>query len=121
MLSQVACRVSAVVKFGAGAGEEPFAKVKKLFMDLIDRLQSEASPEASHRSYGDDELVKASEKRTDLETLVAGHSYKLETTISKTSALDGEVAELHAVLGANSHCFRNVFNNGPSSKSLTCL
>ena len=31
------------MKFGAGVGEEPFAKVKELFTHLRNRLQSEAS------------------------------------------------------------------------------
>ena len=57
-----------------------------------------ASPEASHKSYCDDELTETSVKKKDLEIQVAAHSTKLETAISKTSALDGEVAQLHAVL-----------------------
>ena len=73
-LSQLASRISAVMKFGAGAGEEPFAKMKKLTTDSIDRLQAEVSSEASHKSYCYDELAKASEKRADLETQVAAHS-----------------------------------------------
>ena len=48
---------------GAGAGEDPFARVKELITELINRLQSEASSEASHKSYCDDELAKASAKK----------------------------------------------------------
>ena len=46
------------------AGEEPFAEVKNSITDSTNRLQSEASPEASHKSYCDDELAKASGERT---------------------------------------------------------
>ena len=91
-LSQFASRISAVMKFGAGAGEDPFAKVTELITDLIHRLQSEASSEASHKSYCDDELAKAKDKKADLETQVATHFSKLEAAVSKSSVLDGEVA-----------------------------
>ena len=39
-----------------------------------------------------------SAKKEDLETPVAAHSSKLETAVSKMSALDDDVAELHADL-----------------------
>ena len=45
--SQLASRISVVKKFGAGTGEEPFAKVKPLITEVIDVLQSEASSEAT--------------------------------------------------------------------------
>ena len=54
--------------------------------------------EANHKSYRDDELAKAGTKRVDLETQVATHSSKLEAVVSKSSVLDGEVAELHVDL-----------------------
>ena len=41
--SQLASRIIAVVNSGAGAGEQPFAEVKKLITDSINRLQLEAS------------------------------------------------------------------------------
>ena len=44
---QLAFRISAVMKFGAGTGEDPFAKVKCSVTDLIEKLQAEASPEKS--------------------------------------------------------------------------
>ena len=52
-----------------------FADVKELITDLvtdlINKLRSEASPEANHKSCSDDELVKASKWKVDLETQVA--------------------------------------------------
>ena len=44
-LVQLGSRISAVMKFGAGADEDPFVKVKDLIMDLISMLQAEASSE----------------------------------------------------------------------------
>ena len=45
-----------IMKFGAGAGEDPFAKVKDLITDLTKRLQAEVSSEASHTWHCDGEL-----------------------------------------------------------------
>ena len=60
-LSQLASRIAAVMKFGAGA--RPFAKVKGLITELINRLQSEASSEANRKSYCDEETSKATEEK----------------------------------------------------------
>ena len=40
-LAKLASRISAIMKFGAGAGDDPFVKVKGLITDLINRLQAE--------------------------------------------------------------------------------
>ena len=81
---------SAVMKCGLGAGENPFAKVNELITK---------SSEANHKSNRDDELVKAGEKKVDLETQAAKQSCKVEATVPKSSVLDDKVAELHADLG----------------------
>ena len=60
-LSQLASRISAVMKFGAGA--RPFAKVKGLITELTNRLQSEASSEAYRKSYCVEETSKATEEK----------------------------------------------------------
>ena len=93
-LAQLASRISAIMKFGAGAGEDPFAKVKGLITELINRLQAEASSEATHKSYCDEEMSKTTEKKQDLESEVAKHSSKLERAVSKSTILDGEIAAL---------------------------
>ena len=46
-LAQLTLRTSAIMMFGAGIGEEPFAKVKGLVTDFIKKLQAEASSVAS--------------------------------------------------------------------------
>ena len=74
-LSQLASRLSAVTKFGAGAGEDQFADVKELITD--NRLHSEALSGTRHKSHRDDELTKAGGEKVDLETQVATHSSKL--------------------------------------------
>ena len=58
-LDQLASRISATMKFGAGADGDPFMKVKDLITDLISRLQAEASSETNQKSYCDEEMSKA--------------------------------------------------------------
>merc|ERR1712064_21522 len=99
-LAQLASRISAIMKFGAGAGDDPFVKVKGLITDLINRLQAEASSESSHKSYCDEETSKANEKKEDLEAEIAKHSSKLETAVSRSTILDGEISALQSELGA---------------------
>ena len=80
-LAQLGSRISAIMKFGAGADGDPFVKVKDLITNLISRLQAEASSETNQKSSCDEEMSKATEKREDLETDVAKHSSKLETKV----------------------------------------
>ena len=72
--------------------------MKELITELTNRLQSEASSEASHKSYCDEELAKASAKKEDLQIQVTTHSCKLEAAIAKSSVLDGEVAGCRRIL-----------------------
>ena len=88
------------MKFGAGAGEDPFAKVKDLITELTKRLQAEVSSEASHTWYCDAELSETTEKKQDLESDVEKHSSKLEAVVAKSNFLDGEILALEAELGA---------------------
>ena len=55
--SLLAC-ISAVIKFGVGAGKDPFANVKELITELINWLESKASSVASHKYSCDDEFLR---------------------------------------------------------------
>ena len=55
-LAQRGSRVSAIMKFGAGADNDLFVKVKDLIMNLI-RLQAEASHEMNQKSHCDEEKL----------------------------------------------------------------
>ena len=87
-----------IMKFGAGAGEDPIAKVKDLITELTKRLQADASSEASHTWYCDAELLETTEKKLDLESDV--HCFKFEAVVAKSNFLDGEILALEAELGA---------------------
>ena len=96
-LDQLASRISAIMKFGAGADGDPFVKVKDLITDLISRVEAEASSETNQKSYCDEEMLKATEKRENLEADVAKHSSKLEAAVARSIDLDGEISALQSV------------------------
>ena len=99
-LAQPESCISATMKFGAGADGDPSVKVKDLITDLISRLQAEASSETNQKSYCDEEMSKATEKREDLEADVAKHSSKLEAAVARSIDLDGEISTQQV---ANTH------------------
>ena len=77
---QLASRMSAIMKFDACAGEDPFAKAKGLITELIRRSQGETSSGTS----------KSMEE--DLEADTGKHSFTLETAVSRSTKADLESA-----------------------------
>ena len=78
-LAQLGSHISAIMKFGARADDDPFVNVKDLTMDFS-RLQAEASSETNQKSHCDEETSMATEKE-DLEDDTAKHSSPLETAV----------------------------------------
>merc|ERR1719247_798790 len=66
-LTQLASRIAAAVRYGAAAGEDPFAKVKELISNMITKLESEAKSESNEKDYCDDELAKTKAKKEELD------------------------------------------------------
>merc|ERR1719414_2604322 len=65
-LAQLASRILTVLRFGSSSGD-PFAKVKGLIQDMIAKLESEASSEATEKAYCDEQLAKTEAKKSELE------------------------------------------------------
>merc|ERR1719277_1958218 len=58
-LAQLAARMSDAMGSGARTGEDPFAKVKGLIRDMIEKLQAEAGADASLKAYCDQENAES--------------------------------------------------------------
>mmetsp|Transcript_40076 Transcript_40076/g.69742 ORF Transcript_40076/g.69742 Transcript_40076/m.69742 type:complete len:697 (+) Transcript_40076:51-2141(+) len=99
-LAQLAGRIATVFKYGAQAGEDPFAKVKGLISDLIAKLESEAGAEASEKAFCDEEIAKTDAKKSELDSEIAALTSKIDTATAKSTKLKGEVKELQAELAA---------------------
>merc|ERR1719263_1395667 len=97
-LAQLASKITAVLRFGAASGEDPFAKVKGLIQELIDRLVAEAAAEATEKEYCDSEMAKTEEKKAELEGDVAKLTAKIDKAAATSAKLNEEVKELQAEL-----------------------
>jgi predicted nucleic acid-binding Zn-ribbon protein len=99
-LAQLASRITAVAKYGAAAGEDPFAKIKGLISDMIAKLEKEAEEDATEKAYCDEEMAKTEAKKADLEDTVAKLTAKIDRDAATSAKRKEEVKELQARLAA---------------------
>jgi len=97
-LLQLAGRIQAVLKYGASAGEDPFAKVKALIVDMISKLEADAGSEQSHKEYCDKEMAGTKEKLEDLNSNIDSVTAKIDKKAALSAKLKGEVQELASEL-----------------------
>jgi len=97
-LSQLASRISAAVRYGGQAGEDPFAKVKGLINSMIGKLEKEADSEATEKAYCDEQMTDTKAKKAELEDDVDKLTSKIDKAASRSAELKEEVAEIQAEL-----------------------
>merc|ERR1719265_261235 len=97
-LAQLASRMSAVVKYGAGDGEDVFGKIKGLIGDMIAKLEKEAEDDATEKAYCDEEMAKTEEKKAELEEDLAKVTAKLDQDAANSARLKEEVKEAQKML-----------------------
>merc|ERR1719271_196578 len=82
------------IQSAAMLGEDPFAKIKGLISEMIEKLEADAAKEAGHKAFCDKEMsetkAKKEEKESDLDTL----GTKIDKATSKIAKLKEEVATL---------------------------
>merc|ERR1719473_111912 len=95
-LSLLADRVQAASMMG----EDPFAKIKGLISEMIEKLEADAAKEAGHKAFCDKEMketkAKKEEKESDLDTL----GTKIDKATAKIAKLKEEIATLQEELAA---------------------
>merc|ERR1719191_1141569 len=97
-LSQLASRITAIMKYGSRNGDDPFAKVKGLIVEMIDKLMKEAEAEASHKAYCDEEMSKTKAKKDELNTDIEKLTAKIDEASAKSADLKEQVKELQKEL-----------------------
>jgi len=97
-LAQLASRISAVIKYGSSTGDDPFAKVKALISDMIQKLEAEASSEASEKSYCDEEMAKTKAKKEELDYAMSKLTAKIDKAAANSASLKEEVKVLQSEL-----------------------
>jgi hypothetical protein len=87
------------------ASSDPFAKIKKLIQELVERLLQEAADEANHKGWCDKEMSKAkqsrqlkSQKIKELNTALQENEAKRDQLIESVASLTTMVAELESSL-----------------------
>merc|ERR1719503_20440 len=99
-LAQLASRISAVVKYGAGDGEDVFGKIKGLISDMIAKLEKEAEEDATEKAYCDEEMAKTEAKKADLEGDLSKVTAKIDQAAATSAKRKEQVKELQASLAA---------------------
>merc|ERR1719487_1060121 len=95
-LSLLADRVQAASMMG----EDPFAKIKGLIQEMIEKLEADAAKEASHKAFCDKEMKETKAKKEDKETDLDTLSTKIDKATSKIAKLTEEIATLQEELAA---------------------
>jgi len=99
-LAQLASRIAAVERFGAASGEDPFTKVKGLISDMIAKLQSQASSEATEKAYCDEQMAKTEEKKGELDYDISKLTSKIDKASAASAGLKSDVQRLQSELSA---------------------
>merc|ERR1719161_151263 len=93
-LAQLANRMEAAARMGAAAGEDPFAKVKGLIAEMIEKLVKEAEEAAAHKGYCDKEMAETKAKKEELTTEIEEITTKIDKMSAESAKLKEEVATL---------------------------
>jgi len=92
-LAQLASRMSVAMH-----SADPFGKIKGLIADMIEKLESEASADATHKAYCDKELSESNAKKTEKTNEITKLSTRIDRQTAQSAQLKEEVAALQGAL-----------------------
>jgi len=96
-LAQLASRMVTAMRSGSG---DPFAKVKGLISDMIEKLLAEAEADATEKAYCDKEMAETEAKKADKEAAIEKLTTQIDSMTAKSAKLKEEVAILQEELAA---------------------
>merc|ERR1719284_868524 len=93
-------RMASVVRVSSANGDDPFAKIKGLISDMIEKLEAEAAADAEHKAFCDKELSENEEKEADKIAEIEKITTKIDEWTARSAQLKSEVAALQEALAA---------------------
>jgi chromosome segregation ATPase len=97
-LSQLASRAESALRIGTSSGEDPFAKIKEMTQDMIDKLESAQAADATQKAFCDKEMKETKDKKADKEAEVDKLATKKEQKEAQSAKLKEQVATLQKEL-----------------------
>merc|ERR1719379_3205159 len=94
-LAQLAMRIRSLSMLTA----DPFAKVKGMIQEMIEKLVKEAQEEAEHKAFCDKEMAETEAKKADKEEEVDDLNTKIDRAAAKIAKLKESIALLEKELG----------------------
>merc|ERR1719199_816216 len=79
---------------------DPFAKVKGLISDMIEKLLAEAEADATEKAYCDKEMAETETKKAEKEAAIEKLSTQIDSQTARSAKLKEEVATLQKELSA---------------------
>merc|ERR1719181_2007858 len=93
-LAQLATRLENTMSAAAFSGADPFAKVKTLISEMIEKLVADAQKEADHKAFCDKEMSKTKAAKDDKQAEVDDLTTKIDKATAKIAKLQKELAEI---------------------------
>merc|ERR1719399_1327251 len=95
-LGQLALRIRAATQMASGA--DPFAKVKGMISEMIDKLVQQAAEEASHKAFCDKEMSESKAKIEDHTSTIEKFTTRKDKATAAIEKLTEEIATLQKEL-----------------------
>jgi len=94
VLAQLAQRMDAAARLSGKTGDDPFAKIKGLISEMIEKLLKEAEEEAAKKGYCDKEMGETKAKKEELNGEIDELTVKIDKMTADSAMLKEEVAIL---------------------------